>query len=113
MKKNATKRMMLGTSDLPIYRCRLPADDDELLIVVHVRDQFGSMTEFQLTSVVVQAPPMVMNEWLISLQGRTSSTSSTDLHEILDTGNDETIGQIIISVSTYLNDRYLQTDMGK
>ena len=113
MRKNATKRLMLGTSDLPIYRCRLPAAEDELTIFVHVRDEFDSMTEFQLPSIVVHAPPLMMNEWLAALQSQPSSTSSTTLNDILNTGDDESIGQIITSVSASLNDRNDQMNMGQ
>ena len=80
---------------------RLPAGVVQL--VARIRDQLGAIAEFNMSSVTVLADTATINNLMDTLQTTSSNTNNNPLVELLVTGNGNTVGQVIGSVSQVLN----------
>ncbi len=94
--------MMLAHTTESIIKLRLPASIDQtttLNIVAQIRDTFDLVTEFNLTPVTV-VPDFIAIRNLINVLQKTDNDLSGDLLiQLLTNGDQNTIGQIITSLS--------------
>jgi len=90
---------MLGYTNESIYQLKLPGSIDKtvsLHIIVHIRDRFDCVTDFNLSLVTVSADLRLITQLIDNLQ--------EPIIELLSNANDEnTIGQIVTSISHLIN----------
>jgi hypothetical protein len=97
---------MIAFSVIPEFEVRLPSPNDNTSILnlfVQIRDTLECVTEFNITSVIVTADASGVNALIDALQSSVSSLTSNPIVQLLSTGNQNTIGQIITSFSQQLN----------
>ncbi len=81
-----SKRIMIGFSFTPTFKVRLPASS-LINLNVHIRDKYNCITEYNISSVYVSEEDSKMNSFT---------------NELL-IGNQNDIGQILISISQEFN----------
>ena len=103
-----SKLSLIGFTLMSNAEVRLPAGNGNASIVhlvVRVRDRLGATTESNMSSVVVLPDTATINNLMDSLQSTsTISTNNNPLVELLASGNGNTVGQVISSVSQVLNE---------
>ena len=98
--------MMISFSFLSTFEARLPVGNTQtslLHLFIRIRDRLECITEFDLTSVYVQPDSDGMNDLMNNLQS--SSTTTNPIVRLLAGGNQNTVGQLISSISQQLNQK--------
>ena len=88
---NPSKRTIIAYSSISQFQVRLPAGDEqtsELNLMILIRDQLDSITEYNLSSVYVQVDDESIQHPMIQL---------------LLTGNQNTVGQVLTSLLQEFN----------
>ena len=107
------ERTILAFSFVPNIELRLPAamDNQSLIHIVGlVRDTLNSQTEFNVSSVLVRPDSETILDLVERLQNSTADLISNPLVKILADGNQNTISQVMISLSqefNQINDRII------
>jgi hypothetical protein len=97
---------MLAFSSVPSMELRLPAGDDTnslVHIIGYVRDTLDCVTEFNVSSVVVVTDSEGINNLIDILQTSSSTLTNNPLVQILASGNQNMVGQVISSLSLVFN----------
>ena len=108
---NPADRVMLAFSVASTIELLLPATDDNtssLHIIVHIRDTYDCLTEWNMSSVRVQPDSSQMANLVNSLHNSTENS----LVRMLATGNQNAVSQVATSVSqqcNQINHQALQT----
>ena len=98
--------MMIGFSPVSTFQARLPAGDDQtflLNIMVSIRDQLDCITEYNLSSITVRPDEEGIQNLISSFQSSTSDLNNNPIIQLLTSGNQNTVGQVITSVSQEFN----------
>jgi hypothetical protein len=98
--------MMLAFSFVPTIQVRLPAGTDNqslVHLVGFVRDTLDCVTEFNLSSVVVVSDFTEIANLVDSLQSSSSGIANNPLVQMLASRNQNTVGQVISSLSQAFN----------
>ena len=95
---------LLGFTGLSSYSLRLPFSSEPISIVVHVADAFGSITEVNLSSIIICENEIDMNNWLnILSKPNPSIDSDAVLNELKNSKDSQRTGQIIHLIADYAN----------
>ncbi len=73
-------------------------------MIASIRDMLDSVTEFQMQSVVVVPDSTAMGTLINVLQQSSNGATTNPIIQLLAGGNQNTVGQIIASVSQILNE---------
>ena len=98
--------MMISFSPLSTFQARLPVGNDQtslLHLIVRIRDTLECVTELNLRSVYVRSDSAGMNDLISSLQSSSSSSTNNPIVQLLASGNQNTVGQVISSISQQFN----------
>ena len=98
--------MMISFSFLSTFQARLPVGNDQtslLHLIIRIRDRLECITEFDLSSVYVRPDSAGMNDLMNNLQS--SSTTNNPIVQLLASGNQNTVGQVISSISQQFNQK--------
>jgi hypothetical protein len=98
---------MIAFSSLPTMSLRLPAGQTNastLQLIVVIRDQMDCVMEVDLPPMVVQADSAETGQLLQSLQTASSTLNNNPLVQILSSGNQNAVGQVLSSLSQQFND---------
>ena len=98
---------MIAFSSLPTMSLRLPAGQTSastLQLIVIIRDQQDCVMEVDLPTVVVRADSTETDQLLQSLQTSSSTPGNSPLVQILSSGNQNAVGQVLSSLSQQFND---------
>ncbi|CAF1309622.1 unnamed protein product [Rotaria magnacalcarata] len=101
-----TQQMILAYSPVSTVQLRLPtgADNTSLLhIVVRIRDTLHCITEYNLSSVIVVADSELIDSLVDNLQTSTTGLTNHPLVQVLNSGNQNAISQVINSLSQEFN----------
>ena len=91
-------RLMIAFSALSTLEVQLPAG--ELRLIVHIRDQLNCLTEYNLSTTVTVLPDTAaIDDLMNSLQ----SSTNNPIIQLLSSGNQNTVGQVLTSVSQEFN----------
>ena len=94
--------IIIAFSPVPTFDVRLPAGDD-LQLVVHIRDTLNCITEYNISSVTV-LPDLTSGLDLINTFRRSpDETINNELIQLMSTGNQNKIAQVISLFSSLLN----------
>ena len=103
---------MVAFSSSPTIQLRLPAGTDNqsmVHIVGSIRDKLDAVTEYNLSSVVVTSDSEEVTSLVDSIRSSSTEMSSNPLVQILSSGNQNKVGQVITSLSQQFNQINQQT----
>jgi hypothetical protein len=104
--------MIIAFSSIETLKLRLPSGNDNtslLYIYAYIRDTLDCVTELNLSSVVVISDLGQMNSLIDSLQNSNNAITNNPLVQMLASGNQNTVGQVISSLSQEFNKVNSQT----
>jgi len=94
--------MMLAHTIESTIQLHLPGSIDQistLHIIAQIRDTFGCVTEFHLPSVTVLSDFLSLSKFIDSLQKSTNNSNNDTIFQLLTTGDQNTVGQIVSSIT--------------
>ena len=94
------------------FQVRLPAGNKPTFVlqsIVQIRDTLDCTTEWILPSVTVTPDTAEMARLIADLQHSASAINANPLDQLLASGNQNTIGQVITSLSQTLNQMNVQS----
>ena len=97
---------MIAYSIISDFQVRLPAGDDEtflLKLIVVIRDTASCITEFNLSLIYVSPESTGINSLVNSLQGSSNDINNNPIVQLLSSGNQNIVGQVVNSVSKEFN----------
>ncbi|CAF1216235.1 unnamed protein product, partial [Adineta ricciae] len=92
-----------AVSDFQVY---LPSGDSKtslLQLTVYIRDSFDAVVEFNLTAVIVTVDSAIVADFVHNLQNASSSSAVNPIIQLLVSGNQNMIAQIITSLAKEFN----------
>jgi hypothetical protein len=103
---------MLAFSLLPSLKIQLPAGDDNtssLNLTVHIRDVLNCVKEYDMEPVIV-IPDLTAIDTLIDvLKNPSNESTSNAIFQALNSGNQNTVGQVVTLLSQEFNKRNKQS----
>ena len=105
---NASSSLVLiAFSVQPYFDVRLPAGDDPtslLHLAVQIRDTLDCVTALNLSSMKVTTDTTGISDLISVLQASSPTTlTNNPLVQLLSSGNQNTVGQVVTSLSQYFN----------
>jgi hypothetical protein len=97
---------MIAFSTVSDFQVRLPSGDNQtslLNVAIYIRDILDCLTVVNMSSVSVITDSVVINDLINSIQSSSSSITSNPLVQLLSSGNQNTVGQVLTSVSQQFN----------
>ncbi|CAF1470524.1 unnamed protein product [Adineta ricciae] len=97
---------IIGFSSISNFDVRLPLGDvhtSVLHLVLAIGDALGCITEINLASVLVSSDRSSIDELVDVIDRRNSSLTANPLLQLLSSGNQNTVGQILISLAQQFN----------
>ena len=85
---------------------QLPAGDDQTLLlnlIVYIRDLADCITEYNLSSITVVPDSAGINDLVNNIQSLSKGLANNPIVQLLASGNQNTVGQIITSISQQFN----------
>ncbi|CAF0849209.1 unnamed protein product [Adineta steineri] len=101
-----SQRTIIAFSPEDNFQVRLPAGDNGtslLNLVVYVRDLLNSVTQVNISSVNVIADMAIINDLIDKITNSSSTITNNAIVRLLSSGNQNVVGQMIISLSQELN----------
>jgi hypothetical protein len=97
--------MIIAFSPLSKFQIRLPSGDDQTLLhlIVDIRDQLNSITEFNMTSVNVIPDSAGIADLIDNIQSSSSGITANPIVQLLASENQNIVGQILTSLSQQFN----------
>jgi hypothetical protein len=98
---------MLAFTPISTFQLRLPArnsNGSSLNMIASIRDMLDGVTEFEMQSVVVVPDLTAIDSLINVLQQPSKGATTNPIIQLLAGGNQNTVGQIITSVSQILNE---------
>jgi len=98
--------LMIGFSSMSNFDVQLPAGDDNtsmVNLIVHIRDTLECVAEYNMSSVSVIPDTAGINNLINNLQVSTNAANNNPIVQLLAGGNQNTVGQIITSLSQVFN----------
>ena len=104
---------MLASTSVSSSQLQLPAGSDNtslVNVVVHIRDMLNGVTQFDMQSVVV-VPDVAGISTLVNVlqQSSTATINTNPIIQLLAGGNQNTVGQVITSLSQVFNEMNSQS----
>ena len=96
-----SQKLIIAYSMISTIQMFLPIGDDQtgqLYLMASIRDQFNAVTEYNLSSVIVLPDLIAINNLITDIQ-----SSSNPVIQLLSSGNQNTVGQILTSLSQQFN----------
>ncbi|CAF3754605.1 unnamed protein product [Adineta steineri] len=101
-----SQRTIIAFSSEYNFQVRLPAGDNGtslLNLVVYVRDLLNSVTQVNISSVNIIADMAIINDLIDKITNSSSTITNNAIVRLLSSGNQNVVGQMIISLSQELN----------
>ena len=99
---------MIAFSSVSIFQVRLPAGSNQTNLIVSVRDLLDCSQDVPLPSINIIANTDDINNF-INVILNPSSTSNNEFVQLLSSGNQNIIGQVVISLSQQFNQMNTQS----
>ncbi|CAF4254278.1 unnamed protein product [Rotaria sp. Silwood2] len=104
--KDSSERLMIAFSPVSLFQVRLPSGDDQtsiLNIVIYIRDLLDCLTEMNMSSISVMPDLSTITDLINNLQSSSNIIQNNPIVQLLASGNQNIVGQIITSVSQQFN----------
>jgi len=105
-------QMIIAFSFVSEFEVRLPVGNENtslLQLVIYIRDTFDCITEFNLSSVIVQPDSSSIANLMNTFQNSPNSLTTNRIIQLLSSGNQNTVGQILTSISQQFNKINIQS----
>ena len=103
---NEPERALLAFSSVSTFTARLPAGDRQnsiLQMVIDIRDVLDCVQEVRMDSLIVSIDSEEMQNFIDSFQGSADDLSRNPIIQLLSSGNQNVVGQVLSSVSQQFN----------
>ena len=103
---NEPERALLAFSSVSTFTARLPAGDRQnsiLQMVIDIRDVLDCVREVRMDSLIVSIDSEEMQNFIDSFQGSADDLSRNPIIQLLSSGNQNVVGQVLSSVSQQFN----------
>lgn len=100
--------IFLGFSNQPSVQLRLPAgakSTSEVFVIVQIRDKYDYMEKYQIPPISVVSDSSEINKLIDILQMSKEQRNSDSLLQLLANGDQNSVGQIVTSLSQQMNSR--------
>jgi hypothetical protein len=97
---------MIAFSFVSDFEVRLPWGNDQtslLNLVIQIRDILDCVTEWNMTSVIVTPDSSSVSDLMNTFQNSPDSLTTNPVVQLLSSGNQNTVGQILTSISQQFN----------
>ena len=104
--QNESNANLVAFSSVPMFQVRLPAGSNttsRLNLFVKIQDTLNSYTDFNLTPVLVVQDTTILSDFIDSIRNGTNISTNQFLFQLLSTGDQNTVEQIITILSQELN----------
>jgi hypothetical protein len=101
---------MIAFSSISDFPIRLSSENDNettLNLIVHIRDTLDCVTSMNLSSVTVTTDLNSLNDFINTMEKSTSSNTNPSI-QLLASGNQNIVGQLITSFSQQFNRMHSQ-----
>ena len=105
-KTDRSNAMIIAFSFISEFEVRLTNGNENTSFVnlfIHIRDRLDCLTEFNLTSVQVESDVSTISQLIYFFENSPTSLSTNSLIQLLSSENQNTIGQILTSISQQFN----------
>ncbi|CAF4054709.1 unnamed protein product [Adineta steineri] len=103
---NLSEQTIIAYSLVSTFQVRLPLGDDQTSLVhltVYIRDTLDCITKFNLSSVTVTSDSIGITSLLNDIQNSPNQLTTNPIIQLLASGNQNIIGQVITSISQQFN----------
>ncbi|CAF0758584.1 unnamed protein product [Adineta steineri] len=103
---DVSQKLMIAYSSVSYFQVRLPSGDNQtslLNITISIRDLLDCVVEVNMSSVHVIVDYITTNDLLTSLQSSSSVLTNNLIVQLLSSGNQNIVGQIITAISQQFN----------
>ena len=103
---NEPERALLAFSSVSTFTARLPAGDRQnsiLQMVIDIRDVLDCVQEVRMDSLIVSIDSEEMQNFMDSFQGSADDLRRNPIIQLLSSGNQNVVGQVLSSVSQQFN----------
>ena len=97
---------MIAFSMLSTFTVRLPAGDKQnsmLHMIIYIRDVLDCVREVNMSSLIVSVDAETMNNFISSFQTPTDEMNRNPIVQLLSSGNQNVVGQVLSAVSQEFN----------
>jgi hypothetical protein len=97
---------MIAFSTVSDFQVRLPSGDNQTSLInvaIYIRDILDCLTVVNMSSVSVRTDSEIINDLINNIQSSSSAITSNPLVQLLSSGNQNTVGQVLTSVSQQFN----------
>ncbi len=98
--------MIIGFTTQSSFQLRLPPGDDNNSlpnISVHIRDMLNCVTEYNMSTIMILPDSIGITALIDVVQQPDNETNSNPLVQLLASGNQNIVGQILTSLSQVFN----------
>ena len=91
---------------LSTFTLRLPAGDKQnaiLHMIIYIRDILDSVREVNMSSLIVSLDLQTINNFIDSFQSPVDQLNKNPIVQLLSSGNQNIVGQVLSSVSQQFN----------
>lgn len=103
---------MVAYSPVSTFQLRLPAGDNQtslLQIVISIRDLLDSVVEVNISAISVVVNTEQINNLIDNVQGSTNQLNRNQFVQLLWSGSQNVVGQVLTSLSQQFNQMNNQT----
>ncbi|CAF1181508.1 unnamed protein product [Adineta steineri] len=103
---DVSQRLMIAYSSVSYFQVRLPSGDNQtslLNIIISIRDLLDCVVEVNMSSVYVIVDSVGINDLITSLQSSSNALISNQIVQLLSSGNQNIVGQIITAIAQQFN----------
>ena len=105
-----SKRMIVAFATSSTFQVQLPAGDNQtssVHLIVRIQDTLECLTELNISSIHVVPDSASITDLINNLQSPSSSAlTDNSIVRLLASGNQNTVGQVISSISQQFNQKY-------
>ncbi|CAF1468493.1 unnamed protein product [Adineta ricciae] len=112
---NQQIEIFIAYSTIPIFEILLPMGNNQtssLNLIIHIRDKLEGVTKKNISSVFVQSDTKAIDNLMNDIQNSSEMITANPIIQLLESKNQNIVGQILISLSLQLNqinNEYLNT----
>ncbi|CAF1253004.1 unnamed protein product [Adineta steineri] len=103
---DVSQKLMIAYSSVSSFQVRLPSGDNQtslLNIAISIRDLLDCVVEVNMSSVYVIVDSVGINDLMTSLQSSPNTLTNNPIVQLLSSGNQNTVGQILTAISQQFN----------
>jgi len=98
--------MIIAFSPVPTFQVRLPAGDNQtslLNLIINIQDTLACITVYNISSVSVTPDTVGIANLINDIQGPSGGVTTNPIVQLLASGNQNIVGQVIASLSQQFN----------